>query len=324
MFRTTFTALALAAAWGGLAGADEGRPVKILARGPWPHLPLHAPAGVGTDREPGRWVVRSPEELAKAAGGNAALVTVPKALKVPAIDFGKEMLVAAGDGTQPLVGTSGGGPPSAPYAVSITRIDRDDKTKTMTVHWRRVPRGKDQGVLTRPLEAVLVGRFDGEVTFNRLPDPEKPAKDPPPAGTEVKPTARALFPDGWPPEAPRREWVVRSEAELIDPRLRAPEPVLERMREEAKARYEKALKADGIDFAKQMVIGVSGGVQPAGATVEVTRVEADAAGKVLTVRWRLVPRPGGKPPEGVTHPAEVILVDRFAGEVRSREDPAKE
>ncbi len=32
----------------------------------------------------------------------------------------------------------------------------------LTVRWRRLPRDKDQ-VLTRPLKAVLVERFDAEV-----------------------------------------------------------------------------------------------------------------------------------------------------------------
>jgi hypothetical protein len=105
---------------------------------------------------------------------------------------------------------------------------------------------------------------------------------------------------------------------LIDPRLRAPEPVLERMRAEAKARYAKALGVADIDFAKQMVVGVSGGVQPAGARVEITRAAATADGKVLTVYWRLVPAGKDSPAAGVAHPAGVALLDRFAGDIRFR------
>jgi len=106
----------------------------------------------------------------------------------------------------------------------------------------------------------------------------------------------------------------------FDPRLRAPEPVLERLRAEAKARYAAALKVGGIDFAKQMVVGVSGGVQPAGARVEVTRATAGAGGKALTVYWKLHPAPPGKPAGGLAHPAEVVLLDRFAGAIHFREE----
>jgi hypothetical protein len=142
------------------------------------------------------------------------------------------------------------------------------------------------------------------------------------AGKEVKVAARAFWPDGWPPEAPRQEWVVRNYADLIDPRLRAPEPVLEKMRAEAAARYAKALGVKEIDFTKQMVVGVSGGVQPAGARVEVTRVEADAKG-ALTVSWKLQPaKPGDKSGE-IAHPAEVILVERTTAEVKFKQEPAK-
>ncbi|MDB5308268.1 MAG: hypothetical protein JWO38_2470 [Gemmataceae bacterium] len=311
------TMLALFLMVAGSASADEGRPVKILNRGPWPHLPTHTGAGVGTDPAPITRVIRTEAELAKAAGSGAR-ITAAKAFKLDAIDFDKYMIVAVEDGTQPMVGVSGGGPPSAPYTVSIVRIDRDDKM--LTVRWRRLPRDKDQ-VLTRPLEAVLVGRFDAEVKFDRLPDPPAKPEAPAAAGKDVAPAGRASWPDGWPPEAPQKEWAVRSEDELIDPRLRAPEPVLEKMRAEAKARYAKALKVADIDFTKQMVVGVSGGVQPAAAGIEVTRAETDAAGKVLTVYWKLHPAAKDKPMAGIAHPAEVVLLDRFAGDIRFKEEP---
>ena len=282
MLRTSWVAVAVVAAgmWvsADRAAADDTREVKILARGAWPHLPTHTSAGIGTDRGHNLWAIRDEAELAKRAGATATL-TVPKALKVETIDFKKQMLVVIEDGTQPMVGISGGGPPSAMYAVAVYRIDRDDAAKTMTVHYRLVPRGKDQGVLTRPLEVVLIDKFDGEVKFNKLPPADKPGKDPEAAGKEVKPAARAFWADGWKPEAPRQEWVIRNYADLIDARLRAPEPVLERMRAENAAKYAKALGVKSIDFEKQMVVGVSGGVQPAGARVEVTKVEADAKGR---------------------------------------------
>jgi hypothetical protein len=316
MFRIACIVLFLAM---GNATADDGRPVKILARGPWPHLPTHSSAGIGTDRKPITRVIRSDAELAKA-GGEGALVTTAKAFKLTAIDFEKHMILAVEDGTQPMVGVSGGGPPSAPYTLSIVRMDRDEAGKTLFVRWRRLPRDKDE-VLTRPLAAVLVERSDGEVKFDRLPDPFAKEMQPASVGKEVSAVARAFWPDGWPPETPRKEWFVRNEEELIDPRLRAPEPVLEKMRAEAKARYAKALKLDSIDFAKQMVIGVSGGVRPAGERVEVTRAETDAAGKTMTVYWKLHAAPKDRPTAEIAHPAEVVLLDRFAGDIRFIEEP---
>jgi hypothetical protein len=313
MHRMTLALLLLVA--GGLS-ADEGGPVKILNRGPWPHLPTHTSAGVGTDRAPVTRVIRTEAELAKAAGSGVR-ITAAKAFKLDAINFDKYMVVAIEDGTQPMVGVSGGGSPSAPYVVSIVRIDRDGKG--LTVRWRRLPRDKDQ-VLTRPLEAVLVEGSDAVVTFDRLPDPPAKPEAPPQFGKEVVPAGRAFWPDGWPPEALRTEWVVRSEDELIDPRLRAPEPVLEKMRAEAKARYAKALKVESIDFTKQMVVGVSGGVQPAGSRVEITRAETDTDGKRLTVSWKLHPAAKDKPAAGIEHVAEVVLLERFAGDIRFKQE----
>jgi len=46
---------------------------------------------------------------------------------------------------------------------------------------------------------------------------------------------------------------------------------------------------EGIDFTKQMVVGVSGGVQPAAAASRSTRAEIGAGGKTLTVYWKLHP-----------------------------------
>jgi hypothetical protein len=282
-------------------------------------LPTHRNAG---DRVVRTLSVRSAEELMKVAGPSAR-ITVPKALKVASIDFKIHMLLVVEDGTQPMVGVSGGGAPSALYAVAITRIERDVTPERMTVLWRLVPRAKGQGILTRPLEAVLVERFNGEVSFKRLPPADQAGKsDPEPAGKEAPAVGRAFWADGWMPEAPRQEWVVRAYAELIDPRLRAPEPVLEQMRREAAQRYAKALGVADIDFTKQMVVGVSAGVQPAGARVEVVRIERDVAGKSITVHWRLRAPAAGQPAGEIVHAAAVALFERIPGDIRFHEDEA--
>ena len=85
------------------------------------------------------------------------------------------------------------------------------------------------------------------------------------------------------------------------------------MRRESLARYLKALNVQAIDFDKQMIVGASAGTQPGGARVAVTKVES--GGGVLTVHWKLHAAPAGQA-AALTHPAEVVLVERFAGDVR--------
>ncbi|MCE9525363.1 MAG: hypothetical protein K8R36_04850 [Planctomycetales bacterium] len=302
-----------------LSGADEGRPVKILARGSWPHLPTHLRAGSPAQRQ---WVIRQPEELAKVAG-KGALLTVPKALGLAKLDFTQQMLLVVEDGTQPLVGVSGGGAPSAPSVIEIPRIAVDEAGKTMTVSWQLTPRGKDSPIITRPLLAVVVKRFEGDVKFDKLPTRSDASKEKPAGGKETPILAQALWPDGWPAEAPRKEWVIRSEQELIDRRLRAPEHVLEEMRKKALAQYVKALRVAEIDFSRQMIVGVSGGVQESGIGVNVLRAEVDSKGTTMTIYWSLSPAAAGRKEVGIAHPAEVLLVDQFEGEVQFKEEPAK-
>ncbi len=161
MKRVVWSVLMLTAA--GIAAADEGRPTKIIARGEWPDLPTHTTAGIGTDRTPRTLVIRTEAELAKTAGSTARITTA-KEFKVDSIDFKKFMILAVEDGTQPMVGVSGGGAPSAPYKLVIVHVERDAAGKTLRVLWRRLPRDKEQ-VLTRPLEAVLIDQFAGDIRF---------------------------------------------------------------------------------------------------------------------------------------------------------------
>jgi hypothetical protein len=300
-------------------GAEQGRPVKILARGAWPHLPTHVDTGTPAQRQ---WAIRTAEQLAKGAG-KGSLLPVPKALGLAKLDFTQHMLLVVEDGTQPLVGVSGGGAPSAPSVIEIRRIAVDEAGKTMTVSWQLTPRGKDSPIITRPLLAVVVKRFDGDVKFDKLPTNPDAAKEKPAGGKESPILAQALWPDGWPAEAPRKEWVIRSEQELIDRRLRAPEHVLEEMRKKALAQYTKALRVDEIDFSRQMIVGVSGGVQESGVRVEVLRAEVNPKGTTMTIHWSLQPALAGGKESEIAHPAEVLLLDQFEGEVQFQEEPTK-
>jgi hypothetical protein len=77
----------------------------------------------------------------------------------------------------------------------------------------------------------------------------------------------------------------------------------------------KALKLDGIDWTKQMVVVVSGGTRPTGGySVEV--LGAAAKGKKLVVSWKLnSPKPGDFVTQVVTHPVQTVVLPRFEGTV---------
>src|SRR5262249_27008598 len=108
----------------------SAKKVKILAEGEWTHLPVYTAATLL--REQRQWVLRTREQLIQAAGPHA-LPLLAKALGVKALDFDKHMVLAVFDGTQPMVGVSGGGPPSALYRVAITAMVLDGPGKIMTV-----------------------------------------------------------------------------------------------------------------------------------------------------------------------------------------------
>src|SRR5262249_13239685 len=105
-----------------------GKAVTILARGAWPHQPAYQgapPAAVVQQR-----ASRSGRELAEVAGAHA-LPAVTRALGVKDIDFTRHMLLAVTGTRQPLVGVSGGGPPSAPSRVEVAGVVQGDAGKVM-------------------------------------------------------------------------------------------------------------------------------------------------------------------------------------------------
>lgn len=77
-------------------------------------------------------MIRTGDELEKAAGSGAH-VTAAKAFKLDAIDFDKHMILAVEDGTQPMVGVSGGVRPAG-ARVEVTRAETDAAGKTLTVY----------------------------------------------------------------------------------------------------------------------------------------------------------------------------------------------
>ena len=53
------------------------------------------------------------------------------------------------------------------------------------------------------------------------------------------------------------------------------------------------------------------------------RAEVDSLGTTMTIHWCLRPAAAGRKDAEVAHPAEVLLVDQFAGEVQFKEEPLK-
>jgi hypothetical protein len=112
-----------------------------------------------------------------------------------------------------------------------------------------------------------------------------------------------------------RQFAIRSAAELVAAtpfkNLDAPQQVVEKKATEELA---KALKVDTIDWSKQMLVVVTGGVKPTGGwQIDVLKVTVD--GKNCVVSWQLNP-PKGVATQAFTHPAVVALVDRCDGEVK--------
>jgi hypothetical protein len=79
---------------------------------------------------------------------------------------------------------------------------------------------------------------------------------------------------------------------------------------------KKSLKVESIDFTKQMLIHVTAGSRPTGGyRVNITKVQTDDTGKTLNVNYT-VQAPMGFATQAFTHPGELVLVDRFEGDVK--------
>ncbi|MBI2809109.1 MAG: protease complex subunit PrcB family protein [Planctomycetes bacterium] len=85
--------------------------------------------------------------------------------------------------------------------------------------------------------------------------------------------------------------------------------------DKASADVARLLKVQSIDWKKQMLIVIAGGVQRTGGySVEAKSLEVKA-GKLI-VHWKLkTPAPGAFVTQALTNPALTILVDRFEGDV---------
>jgi hypothetical protein len=82
--------------------------------------------------------------------------------------------------------------------------------------------------------------------------------------------------------------------------------------------FANAFGTKRVDFKTRTLLLVVAGTQPSrGYRVEVTRVERDREGQALRVHWKLHPPPPGQAgAPAPTHPAAVVLLKRFDGEVK--------
>lgn len=167
--------------------------------------------------------------------------------------------------------------------------------------------GKKVKLTGKPVDMEVEGRMHMEIWPARLEvlaaDADKGEKGGEPnEGGKLKVHAQTPARQG------NTSGVVRSAKELAERAGSTPE--------EATANLAKALKVEKIDWDKQMVVVISGGVQRTGG-YSVALQGLDVKDKTLTVRWKLnTPRPGGIVTQALTHPALTVLVDRFDGEVR--------
>jgi hypothetical protein len=312
---------------GPLAAQDAkgGEELKILAKAMW----RYAPANPDGKREGVKLVLKTAADLVAATPFSQldapqqvvekmATAELAKTLKVDSIDWTKQMLIVVTAGVK----RTGG------YSVEITSLKVADKA--LTVAWKiNPPKGFATQAFTHPGQVVLVPRFEGEVKFaaptvegkgasGRLPPErfesparEAPAQDEKPAGRELKATARSNARIG------AGSTVIRSAKELAAAEGGKGDPAV------AGARLAKLLKVDSIDWDKQMIIVISGGVQRSGGySVELKKLAA--ADKTLTVHWTLNrPKPGQPVTLALTHPMLTVLVERFDGEVRFDPPPPK-
>lgn len=117
------------------------------------------------------------------------------------------------------------------------------------------------------------------------------------------------------PDGPRdgQQFVIRTAKELA---ARPPFSELdarpEVVEKHAAATLAKALKVEAIDWDKQMLVVVTAGVKPTGG-YRVEIVGLSDVEKALIVSWQLH-APKGAATQTFTHPAQVALVERYAGD----------
>jgi hypothetical protein len=106
-------------------------------------------------------------------------------------------------------------------------------------------------------------------------------------------------------------YVIRSAEQLVALSTKADSAKDRGVQKEIEAELARLLRVDAIDWSKQMAVAVRGEPGTKADTIRFDSIKV--ADKVLTVAWKVRPRP---PHAGPGTPIAVILVERFDGEVR--------
>jgi hypothetical protein len=131
---------------------------------------------------------------------------------------------------------------------------------------------------------------------------------------DLKILARGVWPVR---ETKPAQRVIRNGEELALAHGIDPEHAREMRMQTAAAKDVAALlKVKGIDWSKQMLIVVAAGTKPTGGySVEVLTLPVRE--RTLTVNWRLnSPSPDSAVTSALTYPAQMVLVERFTGQVK--------
>ena len=87
-----------------------------------------------------------------------------------------------------------------------------------------------------------------------------------------------------------------------------------RTRIQLAAFLKKAFNVDEMNYDKKMLVILAAGTQSSGGfKLEATKAIAEV--KTLTIHWKLAP-PAGAATDALTHPAIILYLDRFDGDVR--------
>jgi hypothetical protein len=105
--------------------------------------------------------------------------------------------------------------------------------------------------------------------------------------------------------------VIRSAEELVACSRKAKSAKDSAVQKEIEVELARLLQLDGVDWSKQMVLAVRG--EPGTKADKVRFDSLKVEDKVLSVAWKVIPRP---PHAGPGTPIAVILVERFDGEVK--------
>lgn len=156
------TLLALTWCLSNPADAGDGiRELKVLVRADWPHMRANPDDRKKQDLS----VIRTPAELAARSpwselDANAqvvekmAVAAVAKLLKVPEIDWQKQMLIVVTAGSKPTGG----------WKVNIDSVKLEGKE--MKIEWHATPpKGIATQAFTHPGQVILVERAEGKATF---------------------------------------------------------------------------------------------------------------------------------------------------------------